>query len=54
MNPYYMKVEVKDGELEQVMSELEQARQTIFNCNEKLRMLGVVVIKKEEAASGNG
>ena len=53
MNPYYLKVEIQDSELEQVMDELEKARRMIEDCANKLRFLGVAEIKKEEAASGN-
>lgn len=53
MNPYYLKVEIKDSELEQVMDELEKAMKMIETCANKLRFLGVTEIKKEEADSGN-
>lgn len=53
MNPYYMKVEIQDGDLKQVMDELEKAMKMIEDCANKLRFLGVAEIKKEEADSGN-
>lgn len=53
MNPYYLKVEIQDGELEQVMDDLEKARKMIEDCGNKLRALGVVTVEKEEAVSGN-
>lgn len=53
MNPYYLKVEIQDSELEQVMDELEKAMKMIEACANKLRFLGVAEIKKEEADSGN-
>ena len=51
-NPF-IQVEIKDGELEQIMEELSQAMETIYKCYSKLKVMGVLVIKKEEADSGN-
>ena len=53
MNPYYLKVEIQDSELEQVMDELEKAMKMIEACANKLRFLGVAEVKKVEADSGN-
>lgn len=51
-NPF-IQVEIQDGELEQIMEELSQATETIYKCYSKLKVMGVLVIKKEEADSGN-
>ena len=51
-NPF-IQVEIKDGELEQIMEELSQATETIYKCYSKLKVMGVLVIKKEEADRGN-
>ena len=40
-------------QLEQIMEELSQATETIYKCYSKLKVMGVLVIKKEEADSGN-
>ena len=65
MNPYYLKVEIQDDELEQVMAELEKAQKMIDACSMKLRFLGVKIVQnkenfvptdaseEEETASGN-
>lgn len=51
-NPF-IRIEIQDGELEQIMEELSQATETIYKCYSKLKTMGVLVIKKEEADSGN-
>ena len=53
MSERYMKVAIQDGELAQALDDLEKGRKLIEDCANKLRFLGVVTIKKEEAASGN-
>lgn len=53
MSEFYMKVEIRDDELAQVLDEIEKGRRMIEDCANKLRFLGVTTIKKEEAASGN-
>lgn len=53
MNPYYLKVEIKDEELQKVMEDLETALKLIEACSSKLRFMSVGEITKEEAASGN-
>ncbi|WP_352415241.1 hypothetical protein [Oscillibacter ruminantium] len=53
MTKYNLSIEAKEGELEQIMKELDAAQETICNCYWKLQKLGVLTIKKEETASGN-
>lgn len=51
MDSYFMRIKIKDGEVEEVLNELEQAQKTIYECYEKLRTMGFLTVEK--AASGN-
>lgn len=53
MDNYSLRIQVKDGEVEAVLAELEKAQTVIRDCYCKLQNLGVLVVEKEEAASGN-
>lgn len=49
MTNYHMKIAIKDGEVEQIMREMDEAQEKIFECYDRLRALGVVVVEKEKA-----
>lgn len=49
---YLMQIEIQEGEVKKILDELMAAQETIWRCYNKLRDLGVVVLK-EKAASGN-
>ena len=53
MDNYSLRIKVKDGEVEAVLAELEKAQTVIRDCYCKLQNLGVLVVEKKEAASGN-
>lgn len=53
MNPYYLKVEIKDEALRKVLDKLEEARKMIDECSSELMFMGVGEVTKEEAASGS-
>ena len=52
MKKYLLTVEVQEGELQEIMSELQAAQETIYKCYDRMKNAGVLVVK-EEAASGN-
>lgn len=51
MTPYRIKIAIKDGEVEQIMKELDAAQEKIVECYDRLIALGVVVVEKERATS---
>lgn len=53
MNKYSISIKAKDGELEEILKELNDAQEKIYRCYTRLQNLGVLIIDKEEAASGN-
>lgn len=52
MNGYLIRVEIRDGEIEQILRELNEAQEKIYQCYSRLQEAGVVVIRKE-TVSGN-
>lgn len=50
---YLFQIEVEDGEIDNILHELDQARETIYRCYSRLNDLGMVVVKNKETASGN-
>ena len=52
-NERLITVVIQDGELEEVMRELQEAQDTIFRCYSRLEKLGVLRIEKKDTASGN-
>ena len=47
MKTHLIEGEIKDGELQAIFDDLRNAQETIYDCYNKLRGLGVLVIKKE-------
>lgn len=46
MTSYLMSIEVEDGEVETILKEMEAAQEKIYECYNRLRDLGVVVVRK--------
>lgn len=46
MNPYILKIAVKDGEIDKILKDLTKAQETIYQCYRRLEELGVLVIDK--------
>ena len=53
MGEYAASIKVDEEELDQIFRDLNAARETIWRCYTKLETLGIVEIKRKEAASGN-
>lgn len=54
MTRYGIKIEAKQGELEGIFKELEEAQEKIYECYCRLQQLGVLTISEaKEAASEN-
>jgi hypothetical protein len=47
LNNYALRIKVKDGEIEKIFAELNQAQETIRECYDKLFDLGVLEIENE-------
>lgn len=46
MNPFIVKIAVKDGEIDKILKDLTKAQETIYQCYRRLEELGVLVIDK--------
>lgn len=46
---FFTQMEIPEGELEEIFSEIEKAKETIRYCYLRLQRLGVVTIRKKEA-----
>lgn len=53
MDQYSMSIKVDDEELAKVLKDLTEAQEIIWDCYTRLKNLGVIEIKKNEAASCN-
>lgn len=53
MEKYFALLQVDDEELEAILKDLADAQEKIWSCYSRLKEIGVVEIKKSEAASGN-
>lgn len=52
MNRYSIRIEVPEGRVKEILDKLDAAQQTIYECYNELRSLGVLVIA-EKTGSGN-
>lgn len=48
-----LSIKVKDGEIEGILRELDEAQEKIRDCYSRLDKLGVLTVEKAEAASGD-
>ena len=55
MSKYIDQFEVNQSELDEIMAELDRAKEAIYKCYSRLQELDMLVLKeeKEDAASGN-
>ena len=44
----FIRIEVRDGEVEKILRELSEAQEKIYECYNRLQEAGVLVISKEE------
>lgn len=47
MQNYYIRIEVPEGEVKNILDELAQAQNKIYECYNRLEDLGVVVVKEQ-------
>lgn len=52
-NQYFAEIMIDDQELDEIMKKLDDAKQAIYDCYDRLRTFGIIVVKKENADSGN-
>lgn len=45
MKKFFVELSIEDSELAEVLHELEEARETIYRCYERLRDMDVVVLR---------
>lgn len=45
-----IQIEVENGELEQILKELSEAQEKIYQCYSKLKAMGVLKVKQPPAA----
>jgi predicted transcriptional regulator len=54
MNKFLATMVIQPGEVEEILEELEKAKETIYRCYTRLQELGFVEIREnKDAASGN-
>lgn len=54
MDKYAVRIEIQDGEIEEIMETLRKAQETIYDCYNSLRDLGVVAIRKAVNENADG
>lgn len=47
MDGFFAHIEVKDGEVEKILAEMDEAKETIRRCYDRLVELGFVVIQRK-------
>ncbi|SDD88364.1 hypothetical protein [Sporomusa acidovorans] len=52
MREHFIRIEVEDGEVEQIIQELYAAQEKIYQCYNRLISLGVVTVKPPAATDG--
>ena len=50
-NTYLAQIRIEDEELNEILKELEEAREAILKCYDKLRGMGVIVVEKKKDGS---
>lgn len=53
MNKYLISIKCKEGELEQIMDELQKAQRTIYTCYTRLQEMGVLTLEKAAEAESD-
>ena len=53
MDSYLVHVEVKSQELDEILQDLDQARDLLMKIYGKIGSIGTLVVEKEETASDN-
>lgn len=51
MTGYHLRIEVKNGEVEKILKELDEAREKIYECYSRLQDVGVLTISEAEKSA---
>lgn len=54
MRPYFIRIEMEEGEVEKILNELYEAQEKIKQCYDRLEQLGVVTICKKPPEATDG
>ena len=54
MTPYTIRIEVKEGEIKEILDKLHDAQETICKCYSRLVEIGVVTITEKPTAVTDG
>lgn len=54
MRRYMIRIDVPEGEVKEILEELDKAQQTIYNCYSRLEAMGVINIIEKPSAATNG
>lgn len=50
MNGYVVRIEVPEGEVQEILEELEKAQRVILDCYDRLDKLGILTVRKKESS----
>lgn len=54
MSSFFARFEVEEGEVEEILAELNEAKEKIRKCYSRLNGLGIMTIRKEPPAATDG
>ena len=52
MTSHLVRIEIPEGEVKQILDELNEAQSKIYECYSRLQDLGVLTVVKKDAAGG--
>lgn len=52
MTSHLVRIEIPEGEVKQILDELNEAQRKIYECYSRLQGLGVLTVVKKDAAGG--
>ncbi len=52
MTSHLVRIEIPEGEVKQILDELNEAQSKIYECYSRLQGLGVLTVVKKDAAGG--
>ena len=47
MNNYDIRIEIQEGEVKEILDKLNEAKETIYNCYNRLQEIGVLTLKEK-------
>ena len=54
MTGYGIRITIKDGEVEKIMKEIDEAQMKLYDCYKRLKELGIVTIEKTADENAGG